>query len=153
MTIARWGRIAALATIAAALSIPARAAESCAIFTWSGVAFGTYNVLNPAPVDTTGLLILTCNDEARNVTVDLSRGNAPTFNPRFLRNGTSQLNYNLFMDAAMTTIWGNGTAGTSQFSQVDPAGIVLLRIYGRIPALQDLPAGSYTDTIVATVNF
>jgi spore coat protein U-like protein len=26
-------------------------------------------------------------------------------------------------------------------------------VYGRIPALQDVSAGAYTDTVVVTVNF
>jgi spore coat protein U-like protein len=30
---------------------------------------------------------------------------------------------------------------------------VTVTIYGRIPARQDVSAGSYTDTVVATINF
>jgi spore coat protein U-like protein len=90
---------------------------------------------------------------AKLVTVDLGRGNAPTFTPRLMRNGASQFSYNLFLDAARTTIWGDGTGGTLRYGATNPPNVIDLTIYGRIPALQDLPLGSYTDTIVVTVNF
>lgn len=153
MTIARWGRLVVAAALLAGASRSAHAAPKCTIATISGVAFGTYNVMSAAPLDSVGVIRLDCNGAARNVTVDLGRGNAPTFNPRFMRSGGSQLNYNLFMDTARTTIWGDGTAGTSRYGPFNPPNVIDLTIYGRVPALQDLPAGSYSDTIVVTVNF
>lgn len=143
----------ALAAVAAIAARPARAAATCTISTVSGVAFGAYDVSSPTPLDSVGLLRLDCNGAAKTVTVDLSRGNGPAYDSRFMRNGTAQLNYNLFIDAARTTIWGDGTGGTLHFGVFNPPNVIDLTIYGRIPALQDLPIGAYTDTIVVTTNF
>jgi spore coat protein U-like protein len=67
------------------------------------------------------------------------------------------LNYNLFLDSNRSTIWGDGTGSTSYVS----AGSLLAvgtsnrqyTVYGRVPAGQDRGAGSYTDTIVVTLNY
>lgn len=150
---ARRFLIVTAALVATLATSSARAAGSCSIFTWSSVAFGTYDVMSSSPLDSTGAVLLTCDSAVTSITVDLSRGNASTFNPRYMLNGSARLNYNLFLDAARTTLWGDGTGGSSHYGPVYPPGLVFLTIYGRIPALQDLPAGSYTDTIVATVNF
>jgi len=153
MTPRRALLLVAAALVAGAATRPAEAAAKCTIATISGVAFGAYDVTNATPLDSTGILRLDCNGAAQTVTIDLGRGNAPTFNPRFMLNGASKLNYNLFLDAAHTTIWGDGTGGTSHYGAFNPPNIIDITIFGRIPALQDLPIGAYTDTIVVTVNF
>lgn len=127
-------------------------AQNCSISVPSSVAFGTYDVYGTF-VDTTGTIRIGCI-LATNVTVDLSRGNAPSFAPRTMLNGVQQLNYNLYLDAARTTIWGDNTGGSSHFS----VGIIFIRnvdipIYGRIPAGLDVVAGTYNDAIIATINF
>lgn len=134
---------------------PASAAAKCTITTASNVAFGTYDVFSVSPLDSTGVVQISCNGAARPITVDLSHGNAPTYSPRYMLKGSEQLNYNLYLDAARTLIWGDGTGGTSVYGPVDPPnGVnVNLTVYGRIPAGQDLTAGAYADTIVATINF
>jgi len=141
--------------LALAAAQPAVAAAKCTITTASNVAFGTYDVFSASPLDTTGVVQISCNGAAQTITVDLSRGNAPTYSPRYMLKGSEQLNYNLYLDAARTLIWGDGTGGTSVYGPVDPPnGVnVNLTIYGRIPAGQDLTAGAYADTIVATINF
>jgi spore coat protein U domain-containing protein, fimbrial subunit CupE1/2/3/6 len=150
---AGWRWLVVAAAVVSGASRPAGAAASCTISTAGGVAFGTYDVESTTPLDSTGLLRLDCNGAAKTVTVDLGRGNAPTFSPRFMRNGSSQLEYNLFIDATRLSIWGDSTAGTSHYGVVNPPNVIDLTIYGRIPTLQDLPVGSYTDTVVVTVNF
>jgi spore coat protein U-like protein len=127
-------------------------AQNCSISVPTSVAFGTYDVYGTF-VDSTGTVRIGCIF-ATNVTVDLSRGNAPTFIPRYMVNGAQHLTYNLYLDAARTTIWGDNTGGSSHAT---PGTIfftyVNITIYGRIPAGQDMTAGAYTDSVVATVNF
>ena len=119
------------------------------------VSFGTYNVFSASPLDSTGSVTYTCTDirPSVRITINLSRGGAPTFNPRRMLKSGEALNYNLYMDAARTTIWGDATSGTSQYGPVKANPTDTLTIYGRIPAGQDVTAGSYTDTVVATINF
>jgi len=132
---------------------PAAGLGSCTITTTSGVAFGSYDVLSSSPVDSTGLLHVACTLTGLLITVDLSKGNAPTYNPRFMLKGGAPLNYNLYLDPARTLIWGDNTGGSSHYT----SGVLVLSldltIYGRIPAGQDVTAGAYSDTVTATVNF
>ena len=71
-------------------------------------------------------------------------------------NGSESLSYNLYLDAARTTIWGDGTGGTQTFFNHNPQGNnrdIVIPIYGRVPAGQDVGAGTYTNTVTATVQF
>lgn len=133
----------------------AEAQATCTITTRTNVAFGTYNVYGATPLDTTGQVRIRCNAAANPVTVDLSRGNAPSFTPRYMLNGAQQLTYNLYTDALRSIIWGDGTNGSSHYGPTNPPNNsnVNLTIYARIPAGQDVGTGSYTDSITATVNF
>ena len=69
--------------------------------------------------------------------------------------GGEALGYNLYMDASRTTIWGDGTSGTSAYSRNNPPNgtNVSLPVYGRVGAAQDVSAGTYSDTVLATINF
>ena len=120
-----------------------------------GVSFGTYNVFGASPLDSTGSVTYNCTGivAASRITIDLSRGGAPTFNPRQMLKSGETLNYNLYTNAARTTIWGDATSGTSQYGPFTPIATGTRTIYGRIPISQDASAGSYTDTVVATINF
>jgi spore coat protein U-like protein len=139
------------------LASPQRASAqglfSCTISV-TGVNFGPYDVFGASPVDSTGNVRYRCGILAFNITITLSRGQSPTFSPRTMVSGSEQLGYNLYLDAAHTVIWGDGSGGTQQYSIVNPPnGNVNLPIYGRIPPGQDVRAGAYNDTIVATINF
>ena len=136
------------------LLIPSRAVEaSCPTFTVTGVTFGTYNVFTVAPLDSTGNIQYRCTG-SQPISISLSKGTAPSFSPRTSKKGTEALNYNLFLDAACTSIWGDGTAPTSFYSDSNPANTTRnVTIFGRVTAGQDVTAGAYTDTIVATINF
>lgn len=134
-----------------ATCLPAGAA--CTISTTS-VSFGTYSVFSLTPLDSTGTVTFQCGKE-KNIQISLSRGGAPAFNPRQMLSGAERLNYNLHLDAARTSIWGDGTGGTTTYFNNNPPNNtdVIVTIYGRIPAGQDVRAGIYTDTVTATINY
>jgi spore coat protein U-like protein len=127
---------------------------SCTISSTS-VNFGNYNVFNGTALDSTGTITYRCNAAAANITVTLSKGASSTYNPRVMTKGAETLQYNLYTNAARTTIWGDGTGGTSVYTRANPPNNsnVNVTIYGRVPAGQDVSAGSFADTISATVNF
>jgi len=129
-------------------------AASCTISVTS-VAFGNYNVFTTTADDSTGTITYRCNSTAMNISISLSDGSSSTYSPRTLRKGSEILQYNLYRNAARTTIWGNGTGGTSVYTLANPANNtnINVTIYGRIPAQQDVSAGSYTDTVSAVINF
>jgi spore coat protein U-like protein len=134
----------------------ARVEAACSVSS-SGVSFGVYDILTPAPNDSTGSVVLLCSPSDKNIRVTLSPGSSGTYIARTLKQGSDQLLYNLFRDAARTIVWGDGSGGTSvllvtnwtggpNVSQTHP-------IYGRMPAQQDAAAGTYNDSIVVTINF
>jgi spore coat protein U-like protein len=131
------------------------AAQSCSISTRANVVFGNYSVYSAAPVTANGRVRINCNFATNSVIVDLSNGNAFSFSPRYMLKGIEQLTYNLYLDAALTTIWGDNTGGTVHYGPVNPPNgtNVNITIYGRITALQDVSAGAYSDSITATANF
>jgi spore coat protein U-like protein len=148
-----------LVGLAGALASSPALAVTCSFDSVTPVSFGPYDVFSAAPLDSTGALWLTCTGvaPADNITVDLDAGNAGTFSPRRLARagGGSDLAYNLYLDPARTVRWGDGTAGTSHFGPSNPPDGSSFRLdtYGRVPALQDVASGSFSDGVVATINF
>ena len=145
---------ASLAALVVLNASEAHAAPSCTISSTS-VNFGSYNVFTGSATDSTGSVTINCNGSAHNIIVTLSQGASSTFNPRTMQKGGETLTYNLYRDAARTTIWGDGTGGTSTYTNANPPnnGDVNLTVYGRVPAGQDVSAGTYSDTVAAVINF
>ncbi len=125
---------------------------NCTVTT-GGVAFGAYNVFTPSALESSGTVTYQCTVGVL-IQIQLQTGSAGTFSPRTLRSGAESLAYNLYLDAARTTVWGNGAAGTSTYSGLVATVLpVPVPIYAGIPARQDVPAGTYSDSVVATVVF
>jgi spore coat protein U-like protein len=148
-----WSLFAGLA--GAVLATPAAAINLCT-FSTVGVNFGNYNVFSAGALTANGTVTYRClGVGGESITIDLSQGTAPSFNPRTMSQSGEVLNYNLYLDAAATQIWGNGTAGSQRYGPLVPPNnqTVNVTIFGRIPPGQDVTVGSYTDTIIATINF
>ena len=141
----------AAATIIALLSGSTDAA-ACTI-TAQGVSFGNYDVFTASPTDITGSVTYNC--DKRVLQVKLDKGGASTFAGRRMLKSAEPLSYNLYTNATRTTIWGDGTEGTSFFSTtVSEKNVdIVLTIYGRIPAGQDVTAGAYANTVIATLDW
>jgi spore coat protein U-like protein len=134
---------------------PAAAAAQCTVSA-TGVNFGAYDVFSSTARDSTGSITYRCLLPLA-VQITLSTGSAGSFSPRTLRKGAEPLNYNLYRDSGRSTVWGDGSSGTSIYSAtvtaLQVAVDILVTVFGRIPAGQDVSAGSYTDTITVTINF
>jgi spore coat protein U-like protein len=139
-------------------------AATC-ILSGGGVNFGVYNPVATLPTDGAGTVSLQCNwvgpGGAEHVAyvVTLSTGVSGGYAARTMVSGADTLTYNLYVDAARTQVWGNGSGGTAVWSgsfnvsNGRPVQIVTATDYGRIPAGQDAAAGTYSDTITVTVDF
>jgi len=127
--------------------------------TATAVNFGTYNPLSSVANDSTGTVRVVCTLTVAlpgSFTVDLSTGGSGSYAARKLRNGTSNLLYNLYTDTTHTQVWGNGTGGSVEVSRTFSGLLAIdrsLTIYGRIAAGQNVPAGTYNDTILVTVTY
>jgi spore coat protein U-like protein len=80
--------------------------------------------------------------------VSISAGNSGTFAARQLRSPNGALEYNVFLDAARQVVWDSlNVYFSTERTELVP-------IYARIFARQvQAPAGTYTDTLVVTVEF
>jgi spore coat protein U-like protein len=151
----RFSVVTALMFVTSALATPFTAQAACSL-TSTSIAFGNYDIFSAAPLDTLGQVIFRCGNNDHDVSISLDRGGAPTFNPRRMLNGGNTLNYNLYLDAARTVIWGDGSAGTQNFFVHNPQANnrdISVPIYGRIPAGQEASVGNYSNTLTATINF
>ena len=138
----------------AVLGLAPRVEAACTVSA-SGINFGSYSVFAPGAATSTATITYNCGNHDKNIEIDLSAGSSGSLTTRTLTQGTDALNYNLYTDPALTLIWGDGTGGTDNYTKFNPANSVDVNvsIYGRIPPQQDVRVGSYTDSIVATVNF
>jgi spore coat protein U-like protein len=146
--------IRAAVAVAALLCAAHAEAAQCSVSV-SSVNFGTYDVFATSHNDSTGTVTVNCNGGAKNIDISISRGASSTFFPRQMLKGTEQLQYNLYLDAARTAVWGDGSAGTQMGDVRNPVNNQdeTLTVFGRIPALQDVSAGSYSDSVTVTVNY
>jgi len=145
--------LAMLGTVTAVLVAAAAAEAACTIST-TAVSFGSYNVFAASADDATGRITFRCTaPRPPLVRIQLDKGGAPSFNPRQMRQGSQTLNYNLYLDSTRATIWGDGTGGTQTYSQNSPQANrnINVTVYGRIPAGQDVSAGTYSATVTASI--
>lgn len=123
-------------------------AASCTLST-SGIAFGGYDPFLSQDVDSVANISVSC-DETTSYSIALSTGSG-TYDQRVMTSGLHQLLYNLYTDATMNTVWGDGTGHSAMVG--DTRLTAIHTVYGRIPARQDAHVGVYNDTIVITLTF
>jgi spore coat protein U-like protein len=130
-------------------------AAACKI-TVTAANFGAYDPLSSVPKDGIAQLNISCNhkvDTPAIVQVLISEGNSGSVAQRQMAGAIpeSLLLYNLYVDASMSSIFGDGTAGTvTMTNTVDRTSPWDIPIYGQIPALQNVPVGVYTDGLTVT---
>lgn len=146
------------ATETANLGVSATVSNNCLIST-NPVAFGAYDTVDTnaaADLDGSGTVIVTCTlDAATTVTLgqgaNAGIGSTDAAPLRRMTDGTDFLSYALFSDAGRTAVWGNDAATDVPHTGTGTA--TNLTVYGRVAAAQNVTAGSYADTVVATVEF
>lgn len=152
----KWAVTAAVSVSLALGAAHARAA-TCAINDVQPVVFGAYSPFSGMAGNAQGWVTYQCSlfSALDRVTIDLSTGNSGAYTPwRTLLTGSHPLSYQLYTDAALTKIFGNGTGGTDHYGPVILAILeTKVYIYGYIPPSQNAWVGSYSDTIVITMNF
>lgn len=131
------------------MTIASRAWSATCTVTSPGVSFGSYNPFSAVALDITGTITVTCNISAPS-TISLSTGGG-TYVSRRMISGAHTLNYNLYTTTTRTTVWGDGTSGTSTVAANGTT--VSKTVYGRISALQNAFVGNYNDAITVTIVF
>jgi spore coat protein U-like protein len=130
----------------------------------TGLAFGSYDPLAASALDSTSTVTVTCSKTAAgservNYTLTASTGAGGSYASRAMFQASERLAYNLYQNSARTTIWGNGSGGSSiitgsfNLSIGTPTRTRNHTVYGRIPPSQNAASGSYSDTLVVTLTF
>lgn len=130
-------------------------AQRCRVDVRTDANFGDYDPLASGNLDTTGRIRVQCRRHNRIpfYTLKIGPGSGGSFTPRQMFKGSEPLGYNLYLDSARTTVWGDGTSGTS-FVTVSPAvSNRSFTVYGRTPLGQSVSVGLYTDTVTVTVEW
>ncbi|SPQ00602.1 Sigma-fimbria pilin [Candidatus Sulfobium mesophilum] len=137
---------------------------ACTVSTAS-VSFGSYDATSQNHLASNGSVTVDCSvgvappNPSVNVLIIIGQSpNSGSFNPRKMKNitGADLLNYNLYTNSSMTSIWGDGTGGTSTVTlgKVNRNALpIVTSVYGSIPAGQDVSAGSYSDILIVTITW
>lgn len=143
------------ATATANLGVSATVTNNCTISTVA-LAFGSYDpvVANASTnLDGTGTVVVACT-KGSTATIGLGLGSNATGSTRRMKDaGTNYLTYELYQDTGRSTVWGNSGAALLSPVAAPSKAARNFTVYGRVTSNQDVPAGSYSDTVVATVNF
>jgi spore coat protein U-like protein len=136
------------------------ALDSCSVSS-SPVSFGAYDPLSATPLTSSGSVTVSCSLVSGvsllvAYAIALSQGSG-TFTTRTMHSGASVMNYNLYTTGTYTTVWGDGTGGTQTILDGYLLGLgpvaLSYNVYGRIPANQNVAAGTYSDAITVTVTY
>jgi len=139
-----WRLLAALL-----LGLAAHDARANCTVSAGSIVFGSYDVFSAQPLDGAGSIGIDC-DLATPYSISLGTGGG-SYGQRELASGPDRLGYNLYTGATRVIVWGDGSGGTGTVG--GNTAQASHTVYGRIPAGQNVPAGSYGDTIIVTVSF
>ena len=157
------------ATKTASVGFNATLVAACAAGTTSNgvVSFGTLNFGTisslAVPVDAvtsqgSGSIVLRCTPGA-SVTLALGNGNNASGSVsagRWMINAATgeTLAYQLYQNAARTTVWGNGSNGGTTLVLSANGAVQEYKIYARVLTAATMPStGNYSDSVLVTVTY
>lgn len=143
------------ALLLACLPGAAWAKKSCTVSATT-LAFGAS--INPfgSTLTPTGTVTVACTGGGVNTTytIALSAGKSTSFAQRYMEDAAlDKLNYNIYTDSALTTIWGDNTGGSSTVTGKDEATTKNYTMYGQLPLPQGVAPSTYSDSITITVTY
>lgn len=144
-------------TSTGSFQVSATVISSCSV-AGTTLNFGTaLDPLNSAvPVDATSTLTVQCTNTTPYtlaLSAGINAGGASVFGSRAMKNGARSLPYQLYLDVARASVWGDGTASSLTQSGVGTGASQSVTIYGRLPSLTGIVPGSYTDTVTVTISY
>lgn len=143
-----------LILLLSAAALPHAQALSCTINNPS-LVFGSFNALIDSHVDSTTRMTVSC-DASSTYSLTLSQGNSGVYSSRFMKSGSDQLYYNIYLDPAYSQIWGDGTGGSHNLTDaINATASKDYSVYGRIPISiqRNAKVGSYSDSIIMTLTY
>ncbi len=127
------------------LNVQAVVNAQCNIQSVTDLDFADYDVTSATPDDDgVGDVTFACT-RATNYDVYIT-------GLREITDGTDTLTYELYADAGRTTVFPNAMPGVVSPPAPDN-GPIVQGIWGRIGALQDVQAGTYTGSVTVTIEY
>jgi spore coat protein U-like protein len=143
----------ATTTTTTTFGVSATVLNSCLVSVSSnGVSFGNYAAT--APSTATATISVTCtNLDGYNVGLNPGNSTGATVSTRKMTGPSGALlAYQLTSDSAHSVNWGQ-TIGSDTVTGTGNGSAQTLTVFGQIAAGQYVTAGSYTDTITATLTY
>ena len=136
--------VAMAATATSPLTASASVPATCRITSVTNLNFGTYDTTDSANNDNgVGNVKFRCT---KNTGYDVY-----ITGTRQMVNGPDVLTFQMYQEVARTTVWSSATPGVTGTASSNAE--ITKDIYGRIPALQDVPANAYTGTVTVTIQY
>jgi spore coat protein U-like protein len=118
----------------------------------SNLDFGSVANLSTSVAGTSSITLQCTNGDAYNVGLNAGSGGGATITNRLMTNGSYTVTYSLYQNNAHSAVWGN-TIGTNTVSGTGSGGSQILTVYGLVPVQTAPAAGTYNDTVIATVTY
>jgi spore coat protein U-like protein len=138
------------------LDISATVEAECAITATAPAAVGTYDANSGTDATQTGTITYQCSSGMTGVSITLDKGTTSggSISQRLMTDTSSDtLMYNIYQGAGETTLWGDGTTGTAATGLTTDGATHDVTYYVDVPSGQYVAAGSYSDTVTATIVF
>lgn len=134
------------------VAVSATVVKNC-VFTNGTLTFTGYdpvgaNATANLDVASTGFTVACTKGVAYSIALDLGANALGT--TRRMVSGTNFLSYEIYSDTGRTVVWNATNVVTGTAPSRAP---IALTAFGRVTAAQDVPVGTYNDTVTATVTF
>jgi spore coat protein U-like protein len=140
------------ATTTTTFAVTATVVSSCTLLGGVPLAFGVYTP--GVEKDASTSFTATCtNGTPYTLALSVGSGSGATFATRLMTSGADTLDYSLYTDAGRTTLWGDGTGGSTTVASTGTGLLQTFTVYGRIPSSAAADIGVYTDTITVTATY
>jgi len=145
------------ATTTTTFQVSATVLKTCLVSA-SPLAFGNYTPGSGNVAGQTTVNVNCTKNTAFTVALDKGTTAGGTIGQRLMASGANTLQYNLYTTNAYTTIFGDGTGGSSTQAGTG-SGVATanaLTVFGQLPdnaTNQAAVPGAYTDTITVTVTY
>jgi spore coat protein U-like protein len=147
-------------TNTANLSVNATVVNDCSIAATTNLQFNSYDPLSGSPTieQAPAVFSVSCTQGDSSQWIGLNTGqnagHASGTTRAMAGPSSNYLSYEIYSNAGHTTVWGNTqAAGVAVPASSSNTQVQTFNAYGSIPAQQNVVAGSFSDTVLATVNF
>lgn len=150
----------AAGTATSNMDVSADVGSNCTISA-GALAFGTYdpvvtNASSGSDLTSSATLTVTCTTGSANK-ITMGQGlhadaaSTAAVPLRQMVSGANKMAYSLFQEVGLSTVWGDTALTGVAYTGTGTSGSVT--VYGAVAKGQNLPFGSYADTVVATITF